>query len=279
MADRLVLDQVLDFEGHAIRFGAIGPERGRPVFLLHGTPFNSQVWRWIAPLLANQRRVLFHDLLGYGASDKPEADVSLGVQNGVFTALVSHLGIERPDVVAHDFGGATALRAHLLGGLDYNSLTLFDPVSIRPWGSPFVQHVRDHEPAFAGMPAYMHDALLRAYVQTAAYRPLRAEALEAYVEPWTGERGQRGFYRQIAQMDQRHTDEVEGRYGDIRCPVQIFWGEQDAWIPVETGERFAAMTPAAALTRIEGAGHLVQEDAPEAVIAAVLPFLERHAPV
>lgn len=105
MADRLVLDQVLDFEGHAIRFGAIGPERGRPVFLLHGTPFNSQVWRWIAPLLANQRRVLFHDLLGYGASDKPEADVSLGVQNGVFTALVSHLGIERPDVVAHDFGG------------------------------------------------------------------------------------------------------------------------------------------------------------------------------
>ena|SRR5579883_1892440 len=59
--------------------------------------------------------------------------------------------LSRADVVAHDFGGTTALRAHLLHGCEYGSLTLIDPVALTPRGSPLVRHVRDHEPAFAGL--------------------------------------------------------------------------------------------------------------------------------
>lgn len=52
--------------------------------------------------------------------------------------------LEKPDVLAHDFGGATALRGYYLNGLRYKSLTIFDAVALAPWGSPFVQHVRNY---------------------------------------------------------------------------------------------------------------------------------------
>jgi len=148
-------------EGNAVRWGKAG--NGPPLVAIHGTPFSSQVWRRIVPPLADRRTVYYFDLVGYGLSEMREAqDVSLAVQNKTLAALFTHWGLERPDVLAHDFGGATALRAYYLNGLRYRSLTIFDAVAVAPWGCPFVQHVRKHESAFSEMPDYMHRALLRA---------------------------------------------------------------------------------------------------------------------
>lgn len=266
------LDRSFAFEGQELRYAIFG--EGPPVVLVHGTPFSSYVWRRIAPLLAWDRQVHVYDLLGYGQSEKRAGqDVSLGIQNRALAGLVAHWGLENPDVVAHDFGGATALRAHLLNGCRYRSLTLIDPVALAPWGSPFVRHVRAHERAFADLPAYIQLAVVRAYIRGAVFRETSDGELEPYVTPWLGEIGQPAFYRQIAQMDQRYTDEVEDRYRTLDLPTLILWGEKDAWIPVEQGERLAALIPNARLMRIPEAGHLVQEDAPEAVIAALLGFL------
>lgn len=271
MSDWQVPDR-FDFEGQSLRYGLLG--EGPPLVLLHGTPFSSYVWHRIAPLLAKHRRVFYYDLLGYGQSEMRDGqDVSLGVQNRVFATLLDHWNLERPDVVAHDFGGATALRAHLLDGRDYRSLTLIDPVAIRPWGSPLVRHVRAHEAAFAGMPGYMHRAVLDAYLRSALHRPITAEALAPHLEPWLGEVGQAAFYRQIAQMDQRHTDAVQDRYAEIRCPVQLLWGEADDWIPIQRGRELAATIPGARFLPVPASGHLMQEDAPEAIVAALLDFL------
>ena len=228
----------------------------------------------MAPLLARHRTVHFFDMLGYGRSEmRDDHDVSLGVQNRVFAALLGHWGLETPDVIAHDFGGATALRAHFIDGCDYRSLTLIDAVSIRPWGSPFVQHVRHHEAAFAGMPGYVHQAVLPAYFRTSVHHPLPDERLRTYIAPWFGETGQKAFYRQIAQMDLRYTDEVQDSYGALRCPVQVLWGEEDQWVPLERGRALADMLPNARFMPVPESGHLMQEDAPEAIVAASLEFL------
>jgi pimeloyl-ACP methyl ester carboxylesterase len=74
-------------------------------------------------------------------------------------------------------------------------------------------------------------------------------------------------------MDQRYTDEIERRYGEIACPSLILWGEKDAWIPIERGQALASRIPGAIFRSIPDAGHLVQEDAPEAILAALLEFL------
>lgn len=269
----LDLPNTTTIEDNVVRWGRIGD--GPPLVAIHGTPFSSQVWRRIAPQFADRRTVYYFDLVGYGLSEMRDGqDVSLAVQNRVLTALFAEWGLERPDVLAHDFGGATALRAYYLNGLRYRTLTIFDAVALAPWGSPFLQHVRQHEAAFSTLPDYMHRALLRAYLQTAVCNPLSDLALDIYSAPWLGPVGQAAFYRQIAQMDQRFTDEVEGLYGRMECPVTVLWGRGDAWIPYEKGEALAALISDRSCTPISDAGHLVQEDRPEAIVAAVLKRLD-----
>jgi pimeloyl-ACP methyl ester carboxylesterase len=266
--------ETFSFEGQAVRYGILGSDGKLPLVLVHGTPFSSIVWRRIAPHLTKHRQVFYFDLLGYGHSEmRTDQDVSLAAQGRLFTALLEHWRLTRPDVVAHDFGGCAALRGHLLHGCEYRSLALIDPVALAPWGSPFVRHVREHETAFAGLPPYIHAAIVPAYIAGAAFRPPSAQALQLYVAPWLGASGQAAFYRQIAQMDQRYTDEIESRYGEIRCPVMILWGEEDVWIPIARGRELASRIAGATLHCVPDAGHLVQEDAPEAIVAALLGFL------
>ncbi|WP_053146780.1 alpha/beta fold hydrolase [Pseudomonas sp. P97.38] len=270
-----LLDQVYDFNGHSIRYAIQGD--GPPLVFVHGTPFSSYVWHRIAPLFFSTHRVHYFDLLGYGQSAQPDADVSLGVQNPLLAQLLAHWGLDCPDVVAHDFGGATALRTHLLNGKNYRSLTLIDPVALSPWGSPFVQHVRQHEAAFSGLPDYIQRAIVPTYIRGAIERDIPDRELAPYVQPWLGETGQAAFYRQIAQMDERYTREVEGLYPSVRCPTQILWGENDQWIPIERGQALQRLIPGAQLLLVPNAGHLVQEDAPEAIVAAVLRYIGANA--
>lgn len=267
------LKERFDFEGQSVAYDMLGA--GEPLVMVHGTPFSSYVWRSIARELSQHYKVYLYDLLGYGASEKRSGqNVSLGVQNRVFAALLQHWGLDRPNIIAHDFGGATVLRAHLIDGCDYRKLLMFDVVAIRPWGSPFVQHVKNHEEAFAGVPDYLQRAILRAYIQSAIHRRMNEAELDPFIGPWLGEAGQPAFYRQIAQMDLKYTDEVESKYGQIRCPVSLLWGANDKWIPVERGRQLAKLIPDCPLSEVPGAGHLMQEDAPEAIVAAAMAFFD-----
>lgn len=251
------LKQRFVYQDQSIAYDVLGD--GDPIVLVHGTPFSSYVWRTTARELARGYKIYLYDLLGYGQSEKREGqDVSLGVQNDVFAALIDYWNLVQPNVIAHDFGGATVLRAHLINGCDYRRLLLFDAVAVRPWGSPFVQHVRHHEEAFAGFPDYLQRAILRAYVRGAVSREMTDAELEPYLAPWVGDVGQPAFHRQIAQMDLRYTDEVEGRYGEIRCPVLLLWGTEDKWIPLERGPKLASMIPDCEFREIAGPGHLMQ---------------------
>jgi len=165
------LPERFTFQGHSIAWGVLG--KGSPAILLHGTPFSSWEWRRIGPLLAEQRRIYCFDMLGYGRSDKPDGDVSRGIQNELFAALYDHWDLRDPDVVAHDFGGSTALRGHLLNGLNYRSLVLIDPVAISPQGSPLVKAAKKYEEVFSSLPSYIHEAMLRAYIGGAVANALR----------------------------------------------------------------------------------------------------------
>lgn len=270
MAAPWTLPERFSFEDQPIAWGAMGD--GPPAVVVHGSPFSSREWRRIVPWLARHRRVFYYDLLGYGQSAKPEADVLHAVLNRLLASLVTHWGLDRPDIVAHDFGGSAALRAHLLDGVDYRSLVLIDPVAISPQGSALVQAAKAHPEVFAGLPTYVHEAILRAYIGAAVKRSLHEEDMRPYLAPWLGEEGQKAFWRQIGQMDDKYSQEVEGRYGEIRCPVAILWGAEDAFIPLKDGKELARRIPGASFTVIADAGHLVPEDAPEAIVSAVLDF-------
>lgn len=219
------------FNGRSVRYGVMG--NGPSVVLVHGTPWSSFNLRHLIEALSKCFTVYYYDLVGYGQSDKSLGDVSLGIQNQVLDQLIEHWGIENPFIIGHDFGGTTVLRTHLINGRDFRRIVLIDPVAISPWGSPFFQHVKAHETAFAGVPDYIHEAIVRAYVKTAAFKPIDDKTLDAIVRPWMEPEGKGAFYRQIAQAGSSFTDEIQLLYGKIFRPVLILWGREDTWIPVE----------------------------------------------
>ncbi|MET8181675.1 alpha/beta hydrolase [Streptomyces sp. NPDC005336] len=268
------LSKTYDSTSGEVRWDRFGETDKDPVVLLHGTPFSSYVWRSIAHSLAHHHQVFVWDMPGYGSSEKTEGqDVSLSAQGRVFTELLAHWGLTEPAVIAHDFGGAVALRAHLLHNARYRKLALVDPVALAPWGSPFFRLVGQYSTVFGQLPPALHRALVREYVSSASSPGLHPASLDWLVEPWLGEGGQAAFYRQIAQADQRYTDEIQDRYSTIDIPVLVCWGADDAWIPVAKGHELASRIPGARLRLIPAAGHLVQEDAPAELIAALIAFL------
>ncbi|WP_419999517.1 alpha/beta fold hydrolase [Streptomyces boninensis] len=272
------LDKTFDSESGEVRWTVLGDGDGgdAPVVLLHGTPWSSYTWRAIARGLARRRPVYVWDMPGYGQSAKHAGqDVSLAAQGRIFAALLAHWGLERPLVVAHDFGGAVALRARLLHGAAYRALAVVDPVALAPWGSPFFRLVRDQADVFEQLPPRLHAALVREYITTTGGPGLHPAVLDALTAPWLGEAGQPAFYRQIAKADQRYTDEIQSRYGDLDLPVLVCWGTEDTWIPVAKAHELAGMIPGARLELIEGAGHLVQEDAPAELTAVLHDFLHQ----
>lgn len=271
-----LLDRKFHSSSGTVRWASFGTGAAGapPVVLLHGTPFSSYVWRRIARDLAARHQVFVWDMPGYGASAMHAGqDVSLAAQTVVFGELLAHWELPAPAVVAHDFGGCVALRAHLLHGARYDRLALVDPVALAPWGSPAYRLLGAHSEVFAQLPPALHRALVREYLASASHPGLPPAVLDRLVEPWCTAQGQAAFYRQIAQNDQRMTDEVQGRYGELTLPTLVCWGAQDSWIPAAKGYELAAAVPGARLRLIEGAGHLVQEDAPDRLTAELSDFL------
>lgn len=267
------LTRRLEWRGRTIAWDVVGA--GPPLVLLHGTPWSSALWRPIAEALAARFTVYLWDLPGFGASSKdPAHPVDLGVQGELFADLLAEWGLARPHVIAHDIGGAVALRARVLHEARYASLALVDVVALRPWGSPFFTLVREHPQVFARLPGPVHRGAVEAYVSGASHRGLSRADLEMLVGPWLGEEGQGAFYRQIAQADEGHTEQIEGRLGEIDEPTLIVWGAEDTWIPPDRATRLHGLMPGSRLEIIDGAGHLVHLDAPVALTAVLTCWTE-----
>jgi pimeloyl-ACP methyl ester carboxylesterase len=247
---------------------------GPPIVLVHGTPWSSFVWRHIAVALSPSWTVYVFDLPGFGSSEKrKKQDVSLAAQGRVLGEVLDAWGVIEPIVVAHDIGGAIALRAALLHARRFAALALLDPVAISPWGSPFYRLVRDHSDVFEALPPHIHAAVANAYISSALPVPIASDVFDALLDPWLAPGGQAALYRQIAQGDERHTDEFRPHLAKLACPTLILWGEEDPWIPPERGRELERLIPHATLRTIKGAGHLIQEDAPGEVLHHLNPFL------
>lgn len=276
------MNEVFEWRDQQVRWSRRGT--GPAVVFCHGTPFSAAVWEPIAAALSAEYTVHLWDMVGYGRSSQREGqDVSLAAQGELLAALLEHWQLTGPDaaphVVAHDFGGAVSLRAHLLHGARFRSMALVDVVALAPWGTEFFRLVAAHPEVFDALPAPLHEALTRAYIRGAAHSRLTDEQERALVEPWLGTTGQAAFYRQITQGDQRYTDEIEGRYPSIDVPTLVIWGEEDAWLSVDRARRLAALIPGAELRLVPGAGHLVQLDAPAALTAELQRWLYRQGGV
>jgi len=88
--------------------------------------------------------------------------------------------------------------------------------------------------------------------------------------------GLASFEAQIAALLRR--PEVESLLPNIRCATLVAGGAEDRWSPPEQHAHIASLVPHAHLAVIDGAGHMLPAEAPDALNAEIARWLERPAP-
>lgn len=269
--------------GYRIAHGTHGD--GEPVVLIHGTPSSSLIWRNVIPRLVEAGySVHLFDLLGYGLSERPwdpAVDTSVSGQVPILEGLLSAWSLEQSHIVAHDIGGAVAQRFCVFHPKRVKSLTLIDSVSFDSWPSKrTLQQMEAGLEALIKMPDEEHRERFRSWILSTVHdeKRLRAESLETFVDYISGPVGQGSFFQhQVSHYDPRHTSELDDRLqelGDI--PVQILWGENDAWQVVEWAHRLHAAIPNSELHILPQCGHFAMEDRPEEISSLLKRFLAAH---
>ena len=269
--------------GHRIACATVGS--GEPVVLIHGTPSSSFIWRNVAPRLAEAgHKVHVFDLLGYGASERPfdqAVDTSVSGQVPILTDLMSQWGLESAHIVAHDIGGAVAQRFCLFHPTLAKSLTLIDTVSFDSWPSK-----RTNEQMKAGLEALIkkpdaeHRAHFREWLLSTVEQKeaFASGSLETFVDLISGPIGQGSlFQHQVAHYDHRHTSKISDRLAELSAmPVQIIWGENDAWQVVDWARKLHAAIPGSTLHVLPQCGHFAMEDQPDRICDLVISFIAKH---
>ena len=270
--------------GNRIAYGIFGA--GEPVVLIHGTPSSSYIWRAVGPKLASRGyRVHLFDLLGYGLSERPwspEVDTSVSGQVPILEGLIEHWGLERVHVVAHDIGGAIAQRFAIFSPQAVQSLSLIDTVSFDSWPSK-----RTKEQMQAGLDVLVkksdeeHRTHFRNWILSTVHDQarLRSESLETYLDYISGPVGQGSFFQhQVGHYDHRHTSELNNRLHELgNLPVQIIWGENDAWQAVDWAHKLHAAIPNSSLHVLSECGHFAMEDKPDTITDLLTRFFREHA--
>lgn len=273
--------------------GRTGGE-GPPLLLLHGHPQTHAIWHRVAPALARHFTLVLPDLRGYGDSSKPPGDADHGnyskrVMAQDLVTLMHTLGHERFAILAHDRGARVAHRLAADHPAAVSRMTLLD---IAPTLAMYEQTNENFARAYwhwffliqpAPMPERLIEASPRGYLQATmgvrsdGLAPFDPRALAEYERCLAQPGAAHALcedYRAAAGIDLEHdrADRAAGRR--LALPLQVLWGEfgvvQRCFQPLDEWRRVATDVRGGTLP----CGHYIPEEAPDALLAAALPFLQ-----
>lgn len=279
MKNDLVNNHVL-VNGYRIAAGTHGS--GEPVVMLHGTPSSSLIWRNVAPdLVKHGCRIHVFDLLGFGLSERPQADdvdTSMFAQVAVLEQMLENWGLDRFHLVAHDIGGGIAQRFGVFNPGRLKSLTMIDVVSFDSYPSQRTrQQMEKGLEALIKAPDTVHRGHFRDWLLSAVHQKQRFEdgPLETYLDYISGPIGQASlFEHQVRHYDPVHTLEIADRLHELgQVPVQLIWGANDAWQVPDWAHRLKEIIPSSTLTILDDCGHFAPEDQPEKIAALLVQFM------
>lgn len=268
-----VTHEWIDAGGLRMHVALAGPEDGAPTVLVHGWPQNWWAWRQLIPTLATTRRVICPDLRGHGWTDAPRTGYDKEQFATDVLALLDAMGIERVTWAGHDWGAGAGLIAALRApqrferlfalafphfwarGFDPRRLALLGyqvPVSL-PGAGPLVARRIPPMMLRAGRArGTFTDAELDTYTRPLTERPHSTVAtyrtfLTRELVPW-----------------------LRGRYADERLEVQttcLIGGKDLVTATLEPGP--VEGQPCLDVDVVEGVGHWLLDEAPEAVLAVL----------
>src|SRR5690242_4173538 len=93
----------IDLDGVSLHFTDEGS--GEPVVLIHGFPLSSELWKPQRAALSADYRVIAPDLRGFGSSDPPHHEMSMGAYADDVVAIMDALGIPQATIAGLSMGG------------------------------------------------------------------------------------------------------------------------------------------------------------------------------
>jgi magnesium chelatase accessory protein len=254
--------------------------RGPVALLLHGTGASTHSWRELSPLLAKRFTVVAPDLPGHGFTGRPAATgLSLPcIAEGVRELLAA---LNRSPVlgIGHSAGAAILARMCIDKALDLRAL-----ISLNGAFLPF-----------RGLPGAVFSPFAKLLAATPwvpqllAWRAADRAAVQRLIDS-TGSRldpvGVDGYARLV--RDPSHVAGVLGMMAAwdlaalerdltrLDVPVALLVGGRDRTVSPVEAQVVAERLPRAEVQRMPAYGHLMHEEAPAEVAAAVVDFARRH---
>jgi len=239
------------------------------------------------PTLAKHYTVIAPDLLGHGASDKPNADYSLGGYANGMRDLLTILDIDKVTVVGHSLGGGIAMQFAYQYPERTDRVCLVSTGGLGPEVTSLIR--------FLTVPGSS------AVIGVATVRPLRPivsgglRALSKIGLPLTHDLGEVSeIYENLADPDMRravqrvtsHVMSWRGQYLTMTdraylarlMPMLVIWGKQDAVIPASHASTTRAYASNAEVHVLDKTGHFPHKDHPEEFCRLIVEFTARNAP-
>ena len=265
-------DRWADIDGHRVHY--LDEGAGPPILLLNGNPSWSFGWRDVILRLRERFRCIAPDYPGFGMSrEAPGFDFRPSSQSRVVEALVDRLGLDGLIVVAYAWGGPIGLgfagrRPDLIRGLVIGNTWAWpkgDPVTqlfSRLLGGPIGRRLIQHRNLFV-------EAALPGGVRL---RTLPEAVMNAYRGPFPTPASRRPtavFPREILASRPFLAD-IERRLPELSDrPALIVWPTKDVAFGDRERERWEELFPDHRTVLLEGAGHYIQEDAPDEIVTAI----------
>ncbi len=270
-------------------FGGSGP----PLLLLHGHPQTHVIWHRVAPALAQHFTVVLCDLRGYGDSSKPpglpdHSNYSKRAMAQDVLQVMQSLGHERFAVLAHDRGARVA---HRLAADHPQAVSRMVLLDIAPTLAMYEQTTQEFARAYwhwffliqpSPLPERLIEADPGAYVRElmgarhAGLGVFDPAALDEYTRCLSQPGAAHALcedYRATATIDLEHDQADRDAGRKLQLPLMVLWGAhgvvQRCFRPLDEWRRVAADVRGHALP----CGHYIPEEAPDALLAAALPFL------
>jgi len=246
----------LTVRGIRVRYASVG--RGKPLLLLHGWGSSLDAFADLTQDLGRFFRVTAFDFPGHGSSDLPATTWTVDDFVELTLELMADLGIARPSVVAHSFGGRVAIKLAAARPDAVDRLVLVDSAGVPP-------------PRTAGR-----------VLRRAASKFANAAA-RRFGRP--GQTIRRAIVRRIASPDYLNAGPLRDTFlavvnEDLRpslrriaCPTLLVWGESDEDTPLADARTMERLIPNASLLVLKNAGHFSYLDQYSRFRLAVIPFL------
>ncbi len=264
--------------------GPAGPAAAEPLLVIHGFPTSSFDFHQVVDGLAQRRRVVLLDLVGFGLSAKPDLAYTVDLQADTVAALTGHLGLDRLSLLTHDFGDTVG--GELLARQGEGRWPVEVVRRVLTNGSIYIDmaHLSAGQELLLALPdrRLAEGSAFDAGTLGAALRETFSPASVVADGEVLGacglvlrSGGDLLLARTIRYIEERRRH--EGRYtGAIEThpsPLSVVWGADDPIAVLPMTDRLAAARPGTPVTVLDGVGHFPMVEAPDRFLAAVLAGL------